>query len=88
MDAIKIDVEGFEDKVLLPYLAAVSRDLYPRAVILEANIESWQGDLIGALKTAGYQTSGAFPATAFSSWTEFVSLGPHRGGLAFSPRRG
>jgi hypothetical protein len=58
VDAIKIDVEGFEDKVLIPYLAAVPRGLYPKAVILEANIDSWAGDLIGALAGAGYETSG------------------------------
>jgi hypothetical protein len=27
-------------------------------VILEANVGSWQADLIGVLKNAGYQTSG------------------------------
>ncbi len=58
VDAIKIDVEGFEDKVLIPYLTSVPRSLYPRAVVLEANIESWQGDLIGVLKNAGYRPSG------------------------------
>ncbi len=58
VDAIKIDVEGLEDKVLMPYLAAVPRALYPKAVILEANTGSWRGDLMGALAQAGYQTSG------------------------------
>lgn len=58
VDAIKIDVEGFEDKVLVPYLSSVPRSLYPRSVILEANVGSWQADLIGVLKDAGYQTSG------------------------------
>jgi len=58
VDAIKIDVEGFEDKVLVPYLSSVPRSLYPTSVILEANVSSWQADLIGVLKNAGYQTSG------------------------------
>jgi FkbM family methyltransferase len=58
VDAIKIDVEGFEDKVLVPYLSSVPRSLYPHSVILEANVGSWQADLIGVLKDAGYQTSG------------------------------
>jgi FkbM family methyltransferase len=60
VDAIKIDVEGFEDKVLIPYLSTVPRSLYPKSVILETNIGSWQGDLIGVLTNAGYQTSGEF----------------------------
>lgn len=58
VDAIKIDVEGFEDKVLLPYLQSMPRRLYPKAVLLEANIGSWQGDLMGGLRAAGYETSG------------------------------
>jgi hypothetical protein len=57
VDAVKIDVEGFEDQVLVPYLSAVPRALYPKAVILEANIDSWDSDLLGALTKAGYRTS-------------------------------
>lgn len=59
VDAIKIDVEGFEDKVLIPYLNTVARGLHPKSIVLEANIDSWDGDLIGALAKAGYETSGA-----------------------------
>jgi len=59
VDAIKIDVEGFEDKVLIPYLTTVPRHLYPLAVILEANIASWQGDLLSVLRDSGYATSGS-----------------------------
>ena len=58
VDAIKIDVEGFEDKVLIPYISSVQCSVYPNSVILEANVGSWQADLIGVLKNAGYQTSG------------------------------
>ena len=57
VDAIKIDVEGFEDKVLVPYLKSTPRSLHPKVVILEANIESWQSDLLGVLKAAGYQNA-------------------------------
>ena len=58
VDAIKIDVEGFEDKVLIPYLATVPPGLHPKVVVLEANIASWQSDLISILKDTGYATSG------------------------------
>ncbi|MCU0955590.1 MAG: FkbM family methyltransferase [Hyphomicrobium sp.] len=58
VDAIKIDVEGCEDKVLIPYFRDVPRNLYPRAVILEANVGSWQNDLLEVLASAGYQVSG------------------------------
>jgi FkbM family methyltransferase len=59
VDAIKIDVEGFEDKVLIPYLATAPRDLHPQAIILEANIASWQGDLLSILHESGYANSGS-----------------------------
>jgi hypothetical protein len=36
----------------------VPRNLYPRAVILEANVGSWQNDLLEVLASAGYQVSG------------------------------
>ncbi len=55
VDAIKIDVEGFEDKVLIPYLRSVPRSLFPKAVIFEANVGSWQNDLIDGLAEAGYK---------------------------------
>lgn len=58
VDAIKIDVEGFEDKVLIPFFRAAPPHLYPKAVILEANVDSWHGDLMGELARAGYRTSG------------------------------
>jgi FkbM family methyltransferase len=55
IDAIKIDVEGLEDRVLIPFLCSVPRTLYPKAAIFEANVGSWQGDLIGFLTSAGYR---------------------------------
>jgi FkbM family methyltransferase len=58
VDAIKIDVEGCEDKVLIPYFRDVPRNLYPKAVILEANVGSWQDNLLEVLASAGYQLSG------------------------------
>jgi FkbM family methyltransferase len=58
IDAIKIDVEGFEDKVLMPFLASAPKAMHPRAVILEASLSSWEGDLLSVLKAAGYDTVG------------------------------
>lgn len=58
IDAIKIDVEGFEDKVLMPFLESAPRALYPHAVILEASLSSWEGDLLATLHAAGYDTVG------------------------------
>lgn len=60
IDAIKIDVEGCEDKVLMPFLASAPRSLYPKAVILEASVSSWNDDLLSALEGAGYKAVGSF----------------------------
>lgn len=56
IDLLKIDVEGFEDRALMPFFAAVPRTLFPRRIIIEHTSEGdWQGDLWGALEAAGYR---------------------------------
>lgn len=55
IDAVKIDVEGFEDRVLMPFFASAPRHLYPRAIVIEENTTSWQGDLLGDLLARGYR---------------------------------
>ena len=52
---IKIDVEGFEDEVLIPFLASVSGQCVPDAILMETgSAERWRGDLAGVLKRRGY----------------------------------
>lgn len=56
IDLLKIDVEGFEDRVLMPFFAAAPRTLFPRRIIIEHTSDGdWQGDLWGALEAAGYR---------------------------------
>lgn len=56
IDLLKIDVEGFEDRALMPFLAAAPRTLFPRRIIIEHTSDgNWQGDLWGALESAGYR---------------------------------
>lgn len=59
VDAIKIDVEGYEDRVLIPFLERAEPSLHPKAIILEQSAASWDCDLIGVLKAAGYEPVGA-----------------------------
>lgn len=59
VDAIKIDVEGYEDRVLIPYLESTPPELHPKAIILEESASSWESDLLGILKAAGYAQTGA-----------------------------
>ncbi|GBF58991.1 hypothetical protein PbB2_02683 [Candidatus Phycosocius bacilliformis] len=55
IDALKIDIEGFEDRALLPFFATASESLWPRLLILERSEKDWVGDLLGTLDRAGYR---------------------------------
>ena len=53
---IKIDVEGFEDEVLVPFLSAIPRKSAPNAILLETqNADFWCADLRVVLKQRGYE---------------------------------
>jgi len=55
---MKIDVEGYEDHVLPPYLAAVSADRWPRVIVIEhTHAEKWSVDCIVFCEERGYRAS-------------------------------
>jgi len=56
IDAIKLDVEGAEDRILVPYLTQAPRALLPRFLIIEDNRSVWKEDLVGLLERTGYVT--------------------------------
>lgn len=52
---IKLDIEGFEDQALVPYLEAVGPERWPRAVVVETtHSDFWKRDLLAALAERGY----------------------------------
>lgn len=52
---LKIDVEGYEDAVLMPWLAAADGKNMPDGILMEtAHTNQWGGDLLGAIERAGY----------------------------------
>lgn len=53
IDAIKIDVEGHEDRALAPYLRDAPRGLLPGLILIEDN-PAWAIDLRAELAKAGY----------------------------------
>lgn len=56
IDAMKIDVEGYEDKVLLPFFKAAPMSLWPRAVAIEhLERDSWAQDCIKTMVELGYR---------------------------------
>ena len=58
-DALKIDVEGFEDVVLTGFFAQAPQALWPRAVVIEhLSRNGWQTDSIADMIARGYRQIG------------------------------
>jgi FkbM family methyltransferase len=59
IDALKIDVEGFEDRVLTGFFAQAPQTLWPRAVVIEhLSRGEWQNDCIADMIARGYREAG------------------------------
>jgi FkbM family methyltransferase len=59
VDAMKIDVEGFEDRVLTGFFAHAPQSLWPRAVVIEhLSRKEWQQDCINDMLARGYREKG------------------------------
>jgi FkbM family methyltransferase len=59
VDALKIDVEGFEDRVLTGFFAEAPPALWPRAVVIEhLSKNEWQNDCIADMRARGYVEKG------------------------------
>jgi FkbM family methyltransferase len=59
VDALKIDVEGFEDRVLTGFFKVAPPSLWPRAVVIEhLSRNEWQDDCIAGMLARGYAETG------------------------------
>jgi FkbM family methyltransferase len=59
VDALKIDVEGYEDRVLTGFFRQAPQRLWPRAVVIEhLSRNEWQDDCIADMRTRGYAETG------------------------------
>ena len=57
IDVMKVDVEGFEDRALIPFFKNAPQSLFPKHIIIEhTSQDQWVGDLFGVMKDAGYRT--------------------------------
>ncbi|GAB5511033.1 MAG: FkbM family methyltransferase [Hyphomicrobiales bacterium] len=54
VDALKIDVEGAEDLILVPFFDTAPKALWPTLVIIENSPESWHTDCIALMHAKGY----------------------------------
>src|SRR5712672_3386966 len=59
VDALKIDVEGYEDRVLTGFFGEAPQSLWPRAVAIEhLSRNEWLDDCIAGMLGRGYAESG------------------------------
>jgi len=55
VDALKIDVEGYEDRVLTGFFEQAPASLWPRAVVIEhLSRDEWLDDCIAGMRARGY----------------------------------
>ncbi|NPU67993.1 FkbM family methyltransferase [Bradyrhizobium sp. 83012] len=59
LDALKIDVEGFEDRVLTCFFRDAPSVLWPRAIVIEhLSRDEWQNDCLADMISRGYREVG------------------------------
>jgi hypothetical protein len=58
IDAMKIDVEGYEDRVLIPFFREAPSYLWPRRILMEVeHAARWESDCLRTLVDAGYRVT-------------------------------
>jgi FkbM family methyltransferase len=66
VDALKIDVEGFEDRVLTPFFKQAPQALWPGAVVIEhLSRHEWQDDCIADMLAKGYKQADKTRSNTF-----------------------
>jgi FkbM family methyltransferase len=66
VDALKIDIEGFEDRALVPFFKEAPQTQWPRAVVIEhLSRDEWQQDCIADMLTRGYAEAGRTRSNTF-----------------------
>lgn len=56
IDVLKIDIEGYEDRALVPFLRTAEPSLWPRLILIEKDHAArWEMDCLAALHEAGYR---------------------------------
>ncbi len=66
VDALKIDIEGYEDRVLVPFFTQAPQSLWPRAVVIEhLSRADWKSDCIADMRARGYHETGKTRSNTF-----------------------
>jgi len=58
VDALKIDVEGFEDVILCPFFRDAAPSIWPRLIIIEDGRGSWNTDVVSTMISNNYAIAG------------------------------
>jgi FkbM family methyltransferase len=58
IDALKADIEGFEDRAILSFIRQAPPKLWPRLIIVEDNSGQWREDLLAELQQRGWRPIG------------------------------
>jgi FkbM family methyltransferase len=56
IDAMKADIEGAEDRALLPFMEEAPKTLWPRLFIIEDGRSEWRRDCVAFLQERGYRS--------------------------------
>lgn len=55
IDGMKVDIEGYEDRALLPFFEEVDEKLWPKIIVIEYTCRSqWKKDILSVLYKKGY----------------------------------
>jgi len=55
IDALKIDIEGYEDRALVPFFETAPRQLWPKRALIEViHAQDWGTDCVSRMAEAGY----------------------------------
>ena len=66
IDAFKIDIEGFEDRALVPFFKEAPQTQWPRAVVIEhLSRDEWRQDCIADMVSRGYRETGRTRSNTF-----------------------
>jgi FkbM family methyltransferase len=66
VDALKIDIEGFEDRVLTGFFMEAPSSLWPAAIVIEHLSQGeWQQDCIADMIARGYAAAGKTRSNTF-----------------------
>lgn len=58
IDSLKIDVEGYEDKALVPFFDSAPRSLWPRHALVETiHVRDWETDCVADMVARGYEVA-------------------------------